>query len=481
VNKLGEPIPFFVVDRPMSLKLLKYCEIDKLPFKVGLMGHSNTSKNFQKLFRDFEGDNIVKMADSGVFTKDGNLVEDYENLFKIYEYMGVEYGIMIDVLKNKEKTIEKAKEAIDIYEKVSPSFKLVGVAQGKTVSEYLECYKELKKLRFTHIAIGGLLKKIENSSRYVKVRDENFLEDVVKAIRKEYPKDWLFLLGCYHPKRHNFLKKYKIFGADYKGWILNYQNPNQKINKIMRKLDKIEEKKNIKNKKLSKLKSEYKLAKNNDELKKIAESLTEFRLKISKNIKEQEYEKLCLEIKKILKMSRDELREDRFKQIKNYLENNIFQKIAKRKLLIISCSAKKIYVRKPKPALLVYDGPIYRMLRKIILDNKNFNNINNLDIRIISANYGLITPETQIEYYDLKVNKDNLNDLNKKVLTSLKQLFQNNNYSEIFINLGSDYREVIKGFESYITSECKVEYAEGKIGQKLAKTKEWLLKNILSP
>ena len=152
-------IPFFVVDRPMSLELLKYCEIDKQKGVYGLMGHANTSKRFQKLFRDFKGNNIVKAADSGVFTKDGCKLH-YKELFSTYERMGVEYGIMSDFLKDKDTTLRSAKEAIKIYNEKSYSFKLVGVAQGNTLEEYLECYEELKSLGFDYIAIGGLLKKL---------------------------------------------------------------------------------------------------------------------------------------------------------------------------------------------------------------------------------------------------------------------------------------------------------------------------------
>ena len=65
IHLVGEiiMIPFFVADCPMSLNLLKFCEIDKQNSKIGLMGHANTTQNFQKLFKDFNGKNIVKMAD----------------------------------------------------------------------------------------------------------------------------------------------------------------------------------------------------------------------------------------------------------------------------------------------------------------------------------------------------------------------------------------------------------------------------------
>jgi len=46
--------------------------------------------------------------------------------------------------------------------------------------------------RFDHIAIGGLLKKNVNSARYVKVRDERFLRDVLERSKGKNKEDWLF-------------------------------------------------------------------------------------------------------------------------------------------------------------------------------------------------------------------------------------------------------------------------------------------------
>jgi len=70
-NKRITGVPFFVVDRPKSLELLEYCEISKQSGVFGLMGHANTSKSFQSLFRRFDCDNVIKAVDSGVFPKKG--------------------------------------------------------------------------------------------------------------------------------------------------------------------------------------------------------------------------------------------------------------------------------------------------------------------------------------------------------------------------------------------------------------------------
>ncbi len=367
------------------------------------MAHANTSKNFQRLFREFEGENIIKMADSAVFTKDGCIPNGYEKLFEVYENMCVEYGIIIDVLKNKDATIKSAKEAIEVYDSGDYNFNLVGVAQGNSVEEYLDCYIELKDIGFKYIGIGGLLKKIENSSRYVKVKDEKFLEEVVKKIRNEFPNDWLFLLGCFHPKRINLLRKYQIFGADYKGWILNYKPPTKEEKKIMNK---------------------------------------------------------------------DELRKYRFIQIKRYLYNKVFSNYIsqERKLLLVSCSKKKkpYYTKDGIPAIELYDGPQFKILRKYL-------DIPNLDIYIISAKYGLVGSLDYIELYDMEMTAKRAEELKNTINKSLDSIFEQNQYSEVLINLGKNYLRALDGFTKKLNNQdCNIVIISGRIGERLHRMKKWL-------
>lgn len=225
-------IPFFVVDRPISLEILRDVMLKYPSIKIGLMTHALTSTNFMRKFNKFPKDrfyserekelskNLIKMSDSGIFNKNGcNLT--YEELFKRYETLGVEYGIIIDFLKDSEKTIKSALKGLKIYKQSKYNFKLVAVAQGGDLDEYLKCYNKLQEY-FEYIAIGGLLKKISNSARYVRVRDENFMYNILTIIRKDYSPDWLFALGCYHPSRHERFNEIGIWGSDYKGWIFNY-------------------------------------------------------------------------------------------------------------------------------------------------------------------------------------------------------------------------------------------------------------------
>lgn len=428
-------IPFFVADRLVSLRIIKSSGLQKYDVKVGIMGHANTSKHFQDMFRIYpctdnefcdiingscpynynlkkcsQGSLIrkrtIRACDSGVFTKNG-CDRNYEDLFEIYQNMNADYGIIIDYLKDKEKTISSASDALKEHEKKEYSFKLIGVAQGNTPGEYLECYNDLKKLGFKHIAIGGLLKKLENTARYTRVRDETFLFNIIKTIREKYPDDWLFVLGCYHPKRHDKFNELNVFGGDYKGWIFNYEkNPSLTV---------------------------------------------------------------------------EAAQKDRFLQIHKYIESRIYKKLngSFNDLLILSCSQKKITNPNPLPAIERYDGPSYKVLRKI-MNGSNYNN--SLDIAIISAKYGLLQPDENIEDYDLKMNKQIAESINNAVAQKLKKQILNKKYENIFINIGSDYTLAVDGFNKNLPKNIKILYANGRIGERLSQMKKWLeerhLRNI---
>ena len=156
------------------------------------------------------------------FSKNGSNYS-YGNLFDIYTKLKVHFGIIKDVLHDKENTLKSAEEAINIYEdyEYNKKFKLLGVVQGKTIEEYCQCYEELLNMGYKYIALGGFLKRNGNSN-YVKVSNENFLETVITSINSRFHPKQLFVLGVYSPKRHKLLEKLGVWGADYKGWAFHY-------------------------------------------------------------------------------------------------------------------------------------------------------------------------------------------------------------------------------------------------------------------
>lgn len=420
-------IPFLVADRPASLRIIKGSGLQKYDVSMGLMGHANTSDNFQELFRIYPcscpdtycdvvrrkcpyGHKIescpaglavrqrtIKMCDSGIFTKDGCMIDDYETLFEIYDNMGAQYGVMIDYLRDSKRTIESAKRGIETYQKKNRQFHLVSVTQGEDTEEYLSCYEALKSLGYQYIAVGGLLKKRENTARYVSVRDEKLLDEVLAAIRTRHPTDWLYALGCYHPKRHDKFRKLRLFGGDYKGWIFNY-------------------------------------------------------------VKREDVDVLRAQ-------------KHRFAQVRRFLRKVVYSKLLEdrdiRHLLILPCSKEKNSATGLLPAIERYRGPFYRTVNKT-------GQKNNLDITILSAKYGLIPANAPIEYYDLKMNEARAVELQTKVLQEFRTQLDGRRYDEIFINLGKQYMKALDGIQDYVPETTKLIIAEGRIGQRLKQMKEWL-------
>ncbi len=240
-------IPFFVADRPMSLNIVNKYLTQHEVIKVGLMSHAQTTDNFKTLFasfprnflksyqtpncewRDnpisaktrFDENQVIKIVDSGIF-RNKKERGDYTTILKSYEEMQPDFGIMIDFLRDKEATIKSAKEAVDLHSEGDYNFNLITVAQGNNVEQYIDCYQKLIDLGSEYIAIGGLLHRRENTARYVNVKDETEMKTVITKIREEFNPEWLFVLGAYHPSRHDFFAEQNVWGSDYKGWIFNY-------------------------------------------------------------------------------------------------------------------------------------------------------------------------------------------------------------------------------------------------------------------
>ena len=145
-----------------------YCEIVKKKWP-----HKKDNMNCKE-GKDFSN-KLITISDSGVFTKEGCMFDDYTQLFEEYEKMKVDYGIIIDYLKDKTRKMESAKLALDAYNSKKWSFKLMSVVQGISIKEYVECYKSLKDYGLGHIAVGVLLEKRENNAGYVKFREQTLM------------------------------------------------------------------------------------------------------------------------------------------------------------------------------------------------------------------------------------------------------------------------------------------------------------------
>lgn len=135
-----------------------------------------------------------------------------------------------------------------------------------------------------------------------------------------------------------------------------------------------------------------------------------------------------------------------------------------RRLLIVSCSKTKRKLEN-SPAIEVYDGPVYKILRKNLKQN--------LDILIISAKYGLIKQDQLISYYDLQMTDEIAESFRNELTATLSKIINNNSYVEIFIELGKTYQRSIN-FKKLECNNQNLIFDTGTIGMRLHNLKKWL-------
>jgi hypothetical protein len=143
----------------------------------------------------------------------------------------------------------------------------------------------------------------------------------------------------------------------------------------------------------------------------------------------------------------------------------------KRRLLILSCSMRKIDTDSPVSAWDLYDGVSFRLLKRM---QKHGEFPNDVDILIVSARYGLISPSQKIVSYNQKMTAKIACQQARDNCLILLDILSKKQYRAIFVNLGSAYLQALQPIDSWLDKNISIILAEGKIGQKLQKMKYWL-------
>jgi hypothetical protein len=434
-------IPFLVADRPISLSIIKGISLPK-GAQIGILSQAaTTSERFKQLFGAYplrtdvvypNGQppnttirlQTLKMVDSGIFGKKGCQL-DYSELFASYDDMRADYGIMIDVMRDRTATIKSARKAMSEYQTGDYGFKLVGVVQGETTEEYFRCYEQLLKLGYDHIAVGGLLQKRVNTARYVQVRSEQLLEDVLRGIRKKFNPEWLFALGVLHPDRIELFQEVGVWGSDYKGWIFNYEKKDT-----------------------------------------VLDLLRSGKINGSSRVADKE-----LPIRRVKSLTEQELR---FHLTRTCIERRVIDQSHGRRLLIVSCSGRKHHSRPKRKAWDLYDGVAYRLLKKAERDHQFARDI---DVMILSAKHGLISPARRIGWYNRRMNRERSAELRQQVTSKLKQIMSNTHYHEVLLWMGKDYLAALGPSNCWNQSNARVRVSGGRIGEKLRHLKTWISKS----
>ncbi len=122
------------------------------------------------------------------------------------------------------------------------------------------------------------------------------------------------------------------------------------------------------------------------------------------------------------------------------------------------------------PALERYDGVNYLVIKKLMREGKFPKNV---DIKILSAKYGLIDAETPIPYYNRRMDRQRAVELQTQVKRELNKI-AHRHYEETFVNMGKTYLIAMESYND-VLMPAAIKIAEGGIGQKMKRMRDWIL------
>ena len=143
----------------------------------------------------------------------------------------------------------------------------------------------------------------------------------------------------------------------------------------------------------------------------------------------------------------------------------------KKTLLILGCSDRKINTSGQLPAFELYDGPMYRVLRKFL---REYEWPENLSLATLSAEHALIGGITEIEPYDRIMTTKRAAELKQRCISTLSGWM--NDQHNCYVSAGKKYLPAIASDHqnAYI-------HFEGGIGRKQQQVKQLLHAQSLEP
>ena len=157
-----------------------------------------------------------------------------------------------------------------------------------------------------------------------------------------------------------------------------------------------------------------------------------------------------------------------------------------RRLLILSCSDRKNDVAPDSPQQLlsfmtkrrarslaaweIYAGVAFQVVKRCQREGAFPPDI---DIVILSAKYGIITPEREITYYDLKMTRELAGRQRATNVRILGEMMGTRSYREIFLMMGRTYLQALDPLDGW-SGGVKIIHEPAGIGVMLGKLKAWL-------
>jgi len=133
-----------------------------------------------------------------------------------------------------------------------------------------------------------------------------------------------------------------------------------------------------------------------------------------------------------------------------------------KRLVVLGCSASKTATEGVVPAINLYDGPSFRVLRAFL---REYRWPAPLSVAVLSAQYGLIGGLAHISTYNRRMTPDRALELSPIVRSSLQRLAVD--HRQVDLILGEDYRASLSLASHKLAGFPKHRFAVGPIGMKL--------------
>ena len=134
---------------------------------------------------------------------------------------------------------------------------------------------------------------------------------------------------------------------------------------------------------------------------------------------------------------------------------------------MLSCSARKHRTPHPVPAWYRYDGVLFRLCKRLEADRRFPEDVR---VRILSAEHGILTRETPIGWYEHRLDPARAAELRESVTHALRVAVAEERVTEIYLALGSAYRAAVGPLPPHVP----VRAGAAGIGTMQSRLRRWL-------
>ncbi len=140
------------------------------------------------------------------------------------------------------------------------------------------------------------------------------------------------------------------------------------------------------------------------------------------------------------------------------------------RMLILACSRRKLPDEGLLPAIERYDGPAFRVLRRLLREKPSKAPY----VLVLSAEHGLIPHDRPIAVYDREMTPARARELRPRVLAELDRVVGDGSSRDTLVFAGRHYLTALgaDGASSVLGPNARA--CAGGLGRKLAELHDWL-------